>query len=405
MHVSVVCLDRETTANLKVEADTPLRSVMEMAVRALGLDTAASTGWSLWKDGRRLDGHQTVEEVGMGAYDVLVLQPVADARRSETSASTATDAVAARLAEALLAHGRSRDEIPPQPRDGAAALPISGVRGECRPADTDHRATATTEPSSSGAPSDTDTRRLLQQASGDPFHPDVQRFIERQIQQANIQSNLEAALEYNAESFAQVPMLFVQCRVAAGSARQAQSLIAFVDCGAQATILSLACAERSGLSRLMDRRFTGTARGVGQARVLGRVHLALLELGGEWMECSFQVVEGLELDMLLGLDMMRKHSMCIDLGRNGLRVRDRHIPFLAEHQLPPALRAPLAGPATGVDTGSAVESGEQGQRRQPEEEAKVERLMQLGFDGGTVRRVLAAAGGNEELAASILFGQ
>jgi len=86
---------------------------------------------------------------------------------------------------------------------------------------------------------------------------------------------------------------------------------------------------------LLDKRFAGMAVGVGQARILGRVHLADLEVGGNVLKCSFTVLEENSVDLLFGLDNLMRHQCCIDLEKFMLHFRKYNIsvPFLKERQL------------------------------------------------------------------------
>ncbi len=93
---------------------------------------------------------------------------------------------------------------------------------------------------------------------------------------------------------------------------------AFVDSGAQSTIMSVQCAERCGILRLVDRRFAGTAVGVGSCPIVGRVHMAPLRVGPAYLNCTFTVVDNPNMDFLFGLDMLKRHQCCIDLKRGVL---------------------------------------------------------------------------------------
>ena len=218
--------------------------------------------------------------------------------------------------------------------------------------------------------------------------------------------------------------------------------------------------------RLIDRRFSGIARGVGTAEILGRVHSAQLRLSDLFLPCSFTIMEvrvhlpclpssplnltsceqGRDVDLLLGLDMLKGHRACIDLEKNVLRIQGREVSFLSEHELPEKARdlkefavegdesaehsapnvsnasslisrqrdtAPTSFPGGGRTLGSAPSSSsstanQQGSNQsQPSSSRHLEHKIQILMDLGATREIaissLDAAGGDVDVAASLLF--
>ena len=187
--------------------------------------------------------------------------------------------------------------------------------------------------------------------NADPFDMEAQRKIQEMIDQSNVNENYEMAMENTPEAFGSVIMLYVDMEV------NGHPLKAFVDSGAQMTIMSLGCAQRLGLERLIDKRWQGVAKGVGTQKIIGRVHQAPIKVADKHLACAITVLEKeQDMDFLLGLDMLKRHQCCIDLEKNELRVgsADVSLPFLGEADLPAHARPqnfeeqpPIPTPAGG----------------------------------------------------------
>ena len=128
------------------------------------------------------------------------------------------------------------------------------------------------------------------------------------------------------------------------------------------------------------------------------------------------------MDLLFGLDMLKAYQSVIDLTKNVLRIQDREVPFLAEHELPEKARmeplpddlatpapstAPTPTPASFPGGGNVI--GSAPSRTPPQttasrhSEESVQTLISFGVSREVAISTLDAAGGNLEVAASLLF--
>mmetsp|Transcript_18960 Transcript_18960/g.46553 ORF Transcript_18960/g.46553 Transcript_18960/m.46553 type:complete len:429 (-) Transcript_18960:209-1495(-) len=257
-----------------------------------------------------------------------------------------------------------------------------------------------------------------------PLDPAAQAKIQEIIRQRNVKENMEQALEHNPEAFGSVIMLYVPCSV------NKIPLKAFVDSGAQMTIMSMKCAEKVGLAHLIDRRWQGMAKGVGTSRILGRIHAAPIKLGNANFMMSITILENQDMEFLFGLDQLRRHQASIDLKENCLRIQGQNVPFLSEKDIPKSeLFHPSSKPSSKeekksnhqnkkqkMDTSNVPKTNNtatsssssntirQNQRATGITPEKVAQLVQMsGMNEAKVLEALQVCNGNVELAASYLF--
>lgn len=129
---------------------------------------------------------------------------------------------------------------------------------------------------------------------------------------------------------------------------------------------------------------------------------------------------GGDYDMLLGLDMLKKHRASIDLGKDCLRIGNSEVPFLAEKDIPLRMRGggrAASGDIPNTSSDNVQASGQaSGQARNnpsagasrsggSSNEQGVAKLVELGFSRQEAVEALGKCNGNIDQAATMLAAQ
>lgn len=174
-----------------------------------------------------------------------------------------------------------------------------------------------------------DTFNQIQKIQSDPENPENQAKILEMIHQEQINKNLKLAYDIIPQSFVTINMLYISMII------NNHKVKAFVDSGAQATIISNSFANKIGVSRFIDRRFIGESRGLGTKKVDGKIHSLPIMIGDSKIEipCSFLVID-IHENIIFGLDMLMRHRCIINLEKFKLIVGDSiETNFLLESEI------------------------------------------------------------------------
>jgi DNA damage-inducible protein 1 len=417
---------------LDVGPDLTLQDLRALIESETGAPAQIQT---LEREGQALqDANQTLRQLGINHNDILGLRVTRPQQPQQSGQTRASNPAARQASEQLRQQLLSNPTMQGQVRQVAPEL----VEAIADPARFER---LFTERERRVREEQRRAQEEIDRLDNDINNPDSQAEILRRIRQQVIAKNQEEAFEQNPESFGTVTMLYIDVLI------NGVPIKAFVDSGAQKTIMSPSAAEKCGVSHLIDEKWGGIARGVGTAKILGRVHHAIMQFGDYEAPASFMVMEGKDVELLLGLDMLKRHQMCIDLQENCLKVLGTKIEFLPEHQLPKMMdnilenEPKVAGPGgstIGTETGTILPPGHsantsskspgttsgsaqqaaplssqtqaQAQPQGPPQrssgitEENINTVMQHGScDRAQAIALLEAAGGNPELALGLLF--
>eukprot|EP00534_Pseudo-nitzschia_fraudulenta_P017874 CAMPEP_0201269408 /NCGR_PEP_ID=MMETSP0853-20130426/32570_1 /ASSEMBLY_ACC=CAM_ASM_000640 /TAXON_ID=183588 /ORGANISM="Pseudo-nitzschia fraudulenta, Strain WWA7" /LENGTH=478 /DNA_ID=CAMNT_0047575407 /DNA_START=44 /DNA_END=1480 /DNA_ORIENTATION=- len=225
-----------------------------------------------------------------------------------------------------------------------------------------------------------------------PDDAEAREYFENKESQALVNDHYRRAIQEYPESMGRVLMLYINAKI------NHHPLQAFVDSGAQQTIMSKRCARKCGIFHLLDTRFSGIAVGVGTGKILGRIHIVQLQIGDYHFPCSITIMDDAalptsgnsagektatpkDMDLLLGLDMLKRFNCSIDLMEGKLKFNlggsTLETPFLHEKDLDQS-----NGGTKGFDATKANRELEDAQRKH--REALEQKASQPTNDGGGV---------------------
>lgn len=142
-------------------------------------------------------------------------------------------------------------------------------------------------------------------------------FEAKEKQEKSIESQIEEdymrAYEETPQFFFPVSMIYVPIII------NDEYITAFVDTGAQVSIMNYETAVRCGLAHRIDTKAQGTVVGVGTQKALGYVYHVELIIGDCCLPCNFMILQNAP-NIIIGLNVMKAHSIVLDIGQEKMTI-------------------------------------------------------------------------------------
>ena len=98
-----------------------------------------------------------------------------------------------------------------------------------------------------------------------------------------------------------------------------------VDTGAQ---ISFNVVECLNLKDLIDEKYKGTLKGVGNDKIIGKIHYVEVFLEGGCCPLSFTVCKNNSIEPILGIDMMKQLGLKIDFSKRKFIFNNKEFDFI-----------------------------------------------------------------------------
>lgn len=124
------------------------------------------------------------------------------------------------------------------------------------------------------------------------------------------------------EFFFPVNMLYIPIKI------NGIDINAFVDTGAQISVISEKLAKKCNLSYRINEKYKSQMIGIGTSKSPGKIFNVEIEINKYMLPCNLTVInDDSNIDMLFGLDIMKNHNMTIDLANNCIKTKYFNINF------------------------------------------------------------------------------